>query len=127
MLTTKIALAAYARMINNLNSTEFECLISDEFCYESQAVITPLKSKNEFIGYIRPKLAAIKNSKTHVFAEIGHLDAYGHKECVLIASESDDNLVAAVYAQVANDRIIRIDVCSIPDPTSAKRTKIYPS
>ncbi len=126
MLTPKNALEAYARMINTLNSSEFEQLISDQFCYESQAVITPLKSKSEFINYIRPKLVVIKNSNINVYAEMGQLDAYGQTECVLISSETKDNLVAAVYAQVEHDKIARIDLCLIPDPTLVNRTNIYP-
>ncbi len=126
MLTTKNALEAYARMINTLNSSEFEQLISDEFCYESQAVIAPLKSKSEFIDYIRPKLVGIKSSKIKVYAEMGQIDAYGQKECVLIAEESKDNLIATVYAQVENHKITRINLCLVPDPTLVNRTNIYP-
>lgn len=126
MLTTKNALEAYARMINTLNSSEFEQLISDEFCYESQAVITPLKSKSEFIDYIQPKLDGIKSSNIKVYAEMGQMDAYGQRECVLIASESKDNLIATVYAHVENNKITRIDLCLIPDPTRVNRINIYP-
>jgi len=127
MLTNSDALNAYAMMINSLDSTEFEAMLSDNFLYESQAVFSKLGSKKEFIDYIRPKLEAIKNAKSTVYAELAELEAYGQKDCVVLAQNSKDNLIATVYATVSNDKITRLDLCLIPDPKTAKRTGIYPS
>lgn len=126
-LTICDALIAYAKMMNTLDSTEFESLLADDFQYESQTVLTPVNGKKEFIEYIRPKLSTIKNSNAVVFAELAQLDAYGQKDCVLIAQNDKDNLLATVYTQVKDNRIIRIDMCIVPDPKTALRTGVYPS
>jgi len=127
MLSNKDALIAYAKMMNNLDSTEFESLLADEFQYESQSVLLPIIGKKEFIEYIRPKLRTIKISNTAIFAELAELNAYGQKDCVLIAQNDKDNLVATVYAKVNGSKIIRLDMCTVPDPKSALRTGIYPA
>ena len=127
MLSNKDALIAYAKMMNTLDSTEFESLLADDFKYESQTVLTPVNGKKEFIEYIRPKLSTIKNSNAVVFAELAQLDAYGQKDCVLIAQNDKDNLLATVYAKVKESKITRIDMCITPDPKTALRTGVYPS
>lgn len=127
MNSTKDALIAYAKMMNTLDSTEFELLLEDNFSYESQTVMKPINGKKEFIEYIRPKLRAIKISSTAIFAELAELNAYGQKDCVLIAQNDKDNLVATVYAKVNGSKIVRLDMCTVPDPKSALRTGIYPT
>jgi len=126
MNSVKDALIAYAKMMNTLDSTEFESLLEDNFSYESQTVIEPINGKKEFIEYIRPKLRAIKISNAVIFAELAELNAYGQKDCVLIAQNDKNNLVATVYAKVNGSKIIRLDMCTVPDPRSALRTGIYP-
>ncbi len=126
MLSNKDALIAYAKMMNTLDSTEFESLLADDFQYESQTVLTPLNGKKEFIEYITEKLCTIKNSRSVMYAELAQLDAYGQKDCVLIAQNDKDNLLATVYTKVRESKIIRIDMCIIPDPKTALRTAIYP-
>jgi hypothetical protein len=127
MNSAKDALIAYAKMMNTLDSTEFELLLEDNFCYESQVVMKPINGKKEFIEYIRPKLRTITISNTAIFAELAELNAYGQKDCVLIAQNDRDNLVATVYAKVNGSKIIRLDMCTVPDPKSALRTGIYPA
>lgn len=126
MLSNKDALIAYAKMMNNLDSTEFESLLADEFQYESQSVLTPLNGKKEFVEYIRPKLSTIKNSNAVIFAELAELNAYGQKDCVLIAQNDKNNLVATVFAKIKDGKIVRIDMCIVPEPKTAHRTGVYP-
>jgi hypothetical protein len=126
MNSVKDALIAYAKMMNTLDSTEFELLLEDNFSYESQIVMKPINGKKEFIEYIRPKLRIIKISNAVIFAELAELNAYGQKDCVLIAQNDKNNLVATVYAKVNGSKIIRLDMCTVPDPRSALRTGIYP-
>ncbi len=127
MKSAKDALIAYAKMINTLDSTEFELLLEDNFFYESQVVMKPISGKKEFIEYIRPKLRTIKISNAVIFAELAELNAYGQKDCVLIAQNDINNLMAIVYAQVKENKIIRIDLCITPDPMKALRTGVYPT
>ena len=60
MLTKVDTLQAYARMMNTLDSTHFEALLAEDFVYESQVVLQPLQSKQEFLDYIYPKLKTIR-------------------------------------------------------------------
>jgi hypothetical protein len=48
MLTEVDALRAYAQMINTLDPTHFEALFTEDFVYESQVVLQPLESKQNF-------------------------------------------------------------------------------
>ena len=60
MLTEVDALRAYARMMNTLDPTHLEALLAEDFVYESQVVLQPLKSKKKFLDYIYPKLKTIR-------------------------------------------------------------------
>lgn len=125
-LTTKQALTAYAEMMNSCDSTNFEKLLADDLVSTSQAVLTDITSKTEFISYIRGKLQTIKQSNATVYAELGELNAYGHSECVVIAQGNKDNLVATAFITVKDNKVKQIDLCSVPPPSQAKRSGIYP-
>lgn len=125
-LTTKQALTAYAEMMNSCDSTNFEKLLADDLVSTSQAVLTDITSKTEFITYIRGKLQTIKQSNATVYAELGELNAYGHSECVVIAQGNKDNLVATAFITVKDNKVKQIDLCSVPPPSQAKRSGIYP-
>ena len=126
MKTIKDALIAYAKMMNTLDSSEFELLLDDNFSYESQTVFTSINDKKEFIAYIRGKLESIKKSNATVYAELAKLNAYGQSECVVLAQNDMNNLVATVYAKIEDGKIVRIDMCIVPNPNTAHRTGIYP-
>lgn len=126
-IDTKNALTAYAAMMNSCDSTEFEALLADDFRYTSQAVLTDITNKNEFVEFIKQKLKTIKHSNATVFAELGKLDAYGHTDCVVLAQNNKNNLVATVFVTIGNDKIKQVDICTVPPPSMARRTGIYPS
>ncbi len=126
MLTAKDALIAYAKMMNTLDASEFELLLDDNFCYESQLVLEPISGTSKFIIYIREKLETIKKANLRVYAELGELSAYGQTECVVLAQNDKNHIGAVVYANVRGDKITRIDICTVPDPRTAKRSGIYP-
>ena len=127
MLTIKDGLTSYAVMMNTLSSKKFEDMLAEDFVYESQIVLSKLEGKKAFIDFIRQKLNTIKNAKSIVYAELAQLEAYGQKDCVLLAQDSKDNLIAASFVTVSQNKIIRLDMCVIPDPKTAIRTGIYPS
>ncbi len=99
-LTQAEALRAYAKMMNTLDVSALEPLLADNFTYESQAVFTPLDSKQSFLDYIRPKLVTIKNAGATVFAEMGMVAAYGqHQPCVVLAQTAETtSLVSSLLA-----------------------------
>lgn len=126
-LTTKQALIAYAEMLNSCESCKFEKLLADDLCSSSQAVLTDISSKDEYIHYIREKLKNIKQSNAKVFAELGELHAYGQTDCVILAQNNKDNLVGVAYVTIVDNLIKQIDLCTVPPASQAKRTGIYPS
>jgi len=126
-LSERKALRAYASMVNTSRVEELEQYLAEDFVYESQAVLTPLKSKSEFLSYMRPKLETIRKSGATAYAEMGEIHAYGAlRPCVILAQHSKDNLIGIVLAEIRNDKISRIDLCIVPPPEQAKRSGEYP-
>ena len=127
MLTIEAALKAYASMMNTLDSSKLEPLLSPDFHYESQMVFSEIKSKQEYLDYINPKLKTVKASGTKVWAEMALLTHSFPGPCVVLSQGEKENLVALVLAEVKGDLIKRIDMCIVPAPQSAKRSGEYPS
>jgi hypothetical protein len=126
-LTEEQALRAYATMMNTLDASCLEPLLADDFHYASQWVFAEIESKNEYLEYIVPKLDAIRNSGSVVWAEMGSLDREFPGPCVVMAQDDKDNLLAVVLAKVKAGKIMRLDLCGAPSPLSARRTGDYPS
>ena len=126
-LTENDALKTYAKMMNTLDATCFAPILAEDFVYESQSVITSIKSKQDFLEYITKKLEIISTMKATVYAEFGHVNAFGRERpCVILAQDDKDTLQALALATVSNNRLKRIDLCIIPPPESAKRSGKYP-
>ena len=126
MLDIETALRGYASMMNALDSSKLEPLLSDDFHYASQMVLAEIVSKQEYLEYIKPKLEVIKASGTKVWAEMAMLTHSFPGPCVVLAQGDKENLVALVLAKVKGERIERIDMCIVPTPQSAKRSGEYP-
>jgi hypothetical protein len=73
MLDIETALRAYASMMNALNSSKLEPLLSDDFHYASQMVLAKIETKQEYLEYIKPKLEVVRASGTKVWAEMAML------------------------------------------------------
>jgi len=126
MLDIETALRAYASMMNALDSSKLEPLLSDDFHYASQMVLAEIKSKQEYLEYIKPKLEVVRASGTKVWAEMAMLTHSFPGPCVVLAQGDKENLVALVLAKVKGDQIERIDMCIVPTPQSANRSGEYP-
>ena len=125
MLDIETALRAYASMMNTLDSSKLEPLLSDDFHYASQMVLAEIESKQEYLDYINPKLEVVKASGTKVWAEMAMLTHSFPGPCIVIAQGDKENLVALVLAKVKGNQIERIDMCIVPTPQSAKRSGEY--
>jgi hypothetical protein len=123
ILTQQDALRAYAKMMNNLSVEHLEPLLADDFHYSSQWVLDEISSKEEYLAYIRPKLQAIRQSGSRVFAEMGTVSG---QFCLVMAQGSKDDVQATVLAKVAGDKIVSLAMCLVPHPDSAVRTGEYP-
>ena len=126
MLTEVEALRACARMMITLDPAYLEALLAEDFVYESQNVLQPSESKQEFLEYIYPKLKTIREANAKVFAEIGTVSAYENQPCVIRAQNDKDNLVALVLVKLEGQLIKRLDLCIVPRPQTAKRSGEYP-
>ena len=125
-LTKSDALRAYARMMNTLDVSHIEPLLSENFHYASQWVFDEIASKQAFIDYISPKLESIAKSGGRGYAEMAELKAYSGGPCVVMAQGSKDNLLATVLVEVENGKIKRLDMCQIPSPSATERSGEYP-
>ena len=127
-LTEASALETYARMLNNLDPALIKPILAEDFVYESQSVLAPLRSKQEFMEYIVPKVKTIKSAKANIYAEMGQVNAFGRMHpCLIIAQGTKDTLVATVLAEVENEKLKRLDLCIVPPPQLAIRSGEYPS
>ena len=121
------ALRAYARMMNKLDADEMSGLLAPDFTYESQWVFDALRSRDEYLDYIRPKLETIARSGARVFAEMGSIRAFGGEQpCVVVAQGDPEDLVGVVLASVRGGQIARLDLCAVPPPSTAHRSGDYP-
>jgi len=126
-LTQSTALQAYAKMLNTLDTRHFEDILPEDFIYESQYVLQPLESKQDFLNYMTTKLQTIARTKATVFAEMGVVSAYGSKRpCVILAQNKKDNLVGLALAKVNEGKLKRLDLCIAPSPKTAERSGEYP-
>jgi hypothetical protein len=129
-LTELNALRAYARVLNTLSPealAALESLLAQDFVYESQMVLTPLRSKREFRDYIVLKMKTIESTGATVFAEMGQVRAYGGLQpCVVVAQGGKDDLVGVVVATVTGNKLSRLDLCVVPEPHTAMRSGQYP-
>ncbi|MCC6208555.1 MAG: hypothetical protein IT488_10450 [Gammaproteobacteria bacterium] len=128
-LTEESGLRAYARMMNTLNPECLVPLLADDFTFESQMVFSALKSKQEFLDYIVPKLKTIQRTNATVYAEMGTVTAYEGRcqPCVILAQHDKANLVGLVFAKTEGDLLKRIDLCIVPPPQTAERSGEYPA
>ena len=126
MKDLETGLRAYATMMNTLNVDAIEPLLADDFHYSSQWVLAEITSKQEYLDYIRPKLKAVRDSETKVWAEMAHLEQEIPGPCVVLAQNSKDNLLSLILGKVANGKLTRLDMCGAPSPHSAKRSGEYP-
>lgn len=128
-----------AKAYNNLDIKEIEEILSEEIIYESQNVLKPICGKNELKTYLSAKFELIKNTKNTVFAEIGFLGEedrsnfndlsnYKGQPCIILSQGEKENKGALILIEAANNKILRIDICTIaPHWTLANRTNQYPS
>ena len=125
-LTQEQALRAYATAVNRLDPNWLLPLLADDFHYASQWVFEEITSKAQFAAYFIPKLETIRRSGERPYAEMAHLDREIPGPCVVVAQGRKEELVGVVLAEVTGDRIVRLDMCMVPSPHSARRSGEYP-
>ena len=125
-LTKEQALRAYATAINRLDAGALLPLLVEDFHYASQWVFEEITSKAQFAAYFISKLDTIRRSDQRAWAEMARLDREMPGPCLVVAQGRKEELIGVVLAEVAGDRIARLDMCMVPSPHSARRTGEYP-
>lgn len=121
----KECLIKLAKSWNNLNVCFIEDELTDNFTYESQWVLIPIKGKNEFLQYLQTKFNAIKttiqNKFMSVTAELATHPDLNHRPIIVLTQITDEGMnQVSILINVENDKINRIDICFIPDPQEAE-------
>lgn len=120
-----------AKSWNNLDTSFIERELADDFIYESQWVLTPVRGKREFLSYLHSKFTAIKTAMQSqtmtVTAEIALQPSMQNKPCIVLTQITSEGIrQVSLLIKIQKRKIKRIDVCFIPDPTEAELTGEFP-
>jgi len=122
------ALRACDQMMNNLDPEIIEPYLADNVQYSSQTVLAEMKSKQEYMAYLRQKLPVIKASGQRVYAEMGTVKrGMPNEPCVVLAQGSQSNRIATLLIETRGDKISRITMCVIPHPNDCLHSGEYPN
>lgn len=124
-------LSQLAKSWNNLDISFIERELADDFIYESQWVLTPIEGKREFLSYLHSKFTAIKTAMElqtmTVTAEIALHPSMQNRPCIVLTQITSEGIrQVSVLVNIQENKIKRIDVCFIPDPTEAVLTGEFP-
>jgi len=125
-LSKEDALRAYARVWNNLELGTFSDILVDDFHYESQMVIVPMTTKAAFLEYLVGKVETIRNAGADIVIEMGEVYAYNGLEACAILSNGGKR-VGLALATVDGEKLVRLDLCIVPAPSSAKGSGEVPT
>lgn len=125
------ALKRLAQSWNNLDSSFIKYDLADNFTYESQWVLTPIEGSQAFLNYLESKFQAIKSAMQKetmtVTAELALHPAIQHKPIIVLTQITSEGVrQVSLLIKMEQDKIKRIDVCFIPDPTEAELTGEIP-
>lgn len=120
-----------AKSWNNLDTSFIERELADDFIYESQWVLTPIEGKKEFLNYLQSKFQAIKSAMQKeimtVSAELALHPAMQRKPIIVLTQITGNGIrQVSLLIKIENEKIKRIDVCFIPDPSDAELTGEFP-
>ncbi|TXE08551.1 hypothetical protein ES711_08595 [Gelidibacter salicanalis] len=121
------SIRALAKSYNKLDHDLLDSILEDNIIYESQNVLDPVVGKANVMDYLRAKFDAIRVSNNLVHAEIGFLSENSQDPCIILSQGNKDNKGALILIEENNNKIARIDICTIaPHWSSAIRTDEYP-
>lgn len=125
------SLKKLARSWNNLDTSFIEKDLAENFTYQSQWVLMPIKGSQEFLEYLRAKFRAIesamKRETMSVTAELALHPAIQYKPIIVLTQIIGERVIkVSLLIKTENKKITRIDVCFIPDPGEAELTGELP-
>ena len=112
-----------AKCWNNLDASLINGFLSKDLVYESQWVLTPLYGSANFLNYLSQKFNAIKGAMLSqvmaVSAEIGFSTELANRPCLVLTQITQESMrQVTVLIENKDDKISRIDVCFIPNPSN---------
>ena len=92
--------------------------------YESQWVLTRIEGKESFLSYLNSKFNSIKttkqNEKMCVTAELATHPESGNKPCIVLTQTADEvSRQACMFIESEGGKIKRIDLCLVPNASTA--------
>ena len=152
ILCETAALRAYAVMVNTQSVKDLQPLLADDFAHESQRNFDAYKSKKAFLVFANGLHDALRKSGGKAYAEMGRVvcsqsimtssTAEGAESvasmedgtetgyirpCVLLTHGDRDAPEVVVLAEIAGNKLKRIELCVIPGPELAQRSGEYPA
>ena len=120
-----------AKSWNNLDTSFIKHDLADNFTYESQWVLMPIEGSQTFLKYLESKFQAIKTAMLKetmtVTAELALHPAMQRKPIIVLTQITSEGIrQVSLLIKIEQDKIQRIDVCFIPDPTEAELTGEFP-
>ncbi len=122
-----------AKSWNNLDASLLEGLLTQDFIYESQWVLSPLVGKDKFLNYLYSKFRAIKSAMhTQIIIVCAEMAFHKYptvkeKPCLVLTQITIVEMrQVSVLIQTKVEKIKRIDMCFIPDPSEAILTGDIP-
>jgi len=120
-----------AKSWNNLDVSFIEEILTEDFIYESQWVLNPLVGKQQFLSYLNAKFSAIKKVKNTqvmtVSAEMAFHKDISERPCLILSQITNSGIrQVSVLVESVGNKLKRIDVCFIPDPSKALLTGEIP-
>jgi len=125
------ALRQLAKSWNNLDTSFIEYKLADDFIYESQWVLIPIEGKIAFLSYLHSKFIAIKTTMQSqtmtITAEMALLPSMQNKPCIVLTQITSEGIKqVSVLIKIQQQKIKRIEVCFIPNPSEAQLTGEFP-
>lgn len=120
-----------ARSWNNLDVKYIERLLANNFIYESQWVLIPIKGKSLFLSYLNLKFLAIRsvmqNEQISITAELAFHPSLKNKPCIILTQKNVNGIVKVLLRiKIKQEKIRRINVCFNPNPEEAILSGEFP-
>jgi len=100
--TERDVLKVYAKMLETLSVKPLALKLMEDFRYTSAWAFDEINSRDKYQSYIRLKLEDLKASRSLIWTKLGR---WGDRPCLSLSQDQEDNHVATVFVEIANNTI----------------------
>ncbi len=122
-------LEALGLMWNTLDCDRVLASLCDETVWESQRRLSPLVGRDQIGNHLilrSNELSRVTESKRPV-AAIARIYGYrGEEPCLVIFQSSATSPDTVVFVESEGSKLLRVDLCVVPDPQSAEIAEDFP-